>query len=74
MQHAALKFQPDKENKLAELNYPGSGIPAVQGIPDELHTSLKVAAAMRGMTMKKYILEVLQNAVSETIAHPNGAK
>jgi len=32
-------------------------------IPDDLHRRVKAAAAMRGMTLKDYIVEVLSQAV-----------
>ena len=32
-------------------------------IPDELHRRVKAAAAMRGVTLKDYIVEVLSRAV-----------
>jgi predicted DNA binding CopG/RHH family protein len=33
-------------------------------IPDDLHRRVKAAAAMRGMTLKDYIVEVLNQAVA----------
>ena len=32
-------------------------------IPDDLHRRVKAAAAMRGMTLKDYLVEILSQAV-----------
>ena len=32
-------------------------------IPDDLHRRVKAAAAMRGMTLKDYLVEILSRAV-----------
>jgi hypothetical protein len=33
-------------------------------IPDELHREAKAAAAMRGVTLKDYVIDALQEAVT----------
>jgi hypothetical protein len=37
-------------------------------IPDDLHRRAKAAAALRGMTLKDFLIEALERAAAE--AHP----
>jgi len=37
----------------------------IRNIPDEVHRKLKARAALAGLTLEKYILKVLEEAVRE---------